>query len=312
MSLPQSDILLLNVIKQGIADLRRYPFLINYIFEYDNLPLVTDTYGQREMERAKKWFLTNDIQIGFGYSFDQARYPSIIITNSSSSENVSMASLGDMGMPSEEYVDELNIIEQPRYIVGPISVAYDLQTGVVTLPDEFIVFPIISPGQTLVSEKTHNAYVIKEILSESQFVIDANIRDDFTASYVRPQFSKLKVIRNRVQFSERYEIDCRVSGETAAIIWLHTIVLYVLLKNRMLLEQNTHGISTISSGDVVKEMDEEHGQNMIYRKTINMSAEVECRWVQQFSELYESAATGLNILQVNDPTKTIYATIEQS
>ena len=65
MSIPQSDILLLNVIKQGISDLRRYPFYLDYIFEYTKLPLVNLAYGQKETERAKIWFLQNYIDVGF-------------------------------------------------------------------------------------------------------------------------------------------------------------------------------------------------------------------------------------------------------
>lgn len=312
MSLPQSDILLLNVIKQGIADLRRYPFFIDYIFEYTEIALVEKTYGKRELERAKKWFLTNDIQVGFEYSFDQARYPSIVITNASSLENDSMSSFADDDMASEEYINEANIIEQPRYIVGPITVSYDLTTGIVTLPNDFVVYPLISVGQSLVSEKSHNAYRINEILSESQFRIDAQVRDDFTSSYIKPQFNKLKVVRNRAEFKEVYDLECRVSGETASIIWLHTILLYILLKNRPLLEQNTFSKSSLTSGDIIKETDEVHGQNMIYRRTISLVTNVESRWVQSLSEIYESVTSGINLVQINDPTKTIYATIEQS
>jgi len=309
MSIPQSDILLLNVIKQGISDLRRYPFYLDYIFEYTKLPLVNLAYGQKETERAKIWFLQNYIDVGFEWSFDQARYPSVVISNSTSVENKQMASFGDNDMPSAEYIDEKNIVTEPRYIIGPVSVSYDLNTGIVVLPDSLIEYPFIFKGQGLVSNKSNTVYPILEILSENSFRIDKDIRDDFTETYIRPQYDKLKVIRNICYFNANYTLECRVSGETAAIVWLHDIILYILLKNRMLLEQNTFSNSSVSSSGVSKETDDAHGANIIFLKSIHLETLIECRWVQELSYQYEGITTGINILQVNDPTKTIYANL---
>lgn len=309
MSIPQSDILILNVLKEGISELRKYPFYLDFLFEYANLPLVEKAYGQKEIERAKTWFLQNYIEIGFEWSFDQARYPSILITHPSSAESKPLAALGDYDMPDEEYIEERNIITEPRYIVGPINVSYDLTTGIVTLPNTFIEYPLIFKGQSLVSKKSNTSYPITEILSESQFRIEANLHDDFTETYVRPHFNKLKVIRRIAHFNENFNIECRVNGETAAISWLHTIALYVLLKNRMLLEQNSFGITTITSSGVSQEIDDAHGGNIIYLKSINLEALVQSRWVQEFSQSFEGITSGINLVQVNDPTKTIYATI---
>lgn len=307
MSIPQSDILLLNVIKQGLSDLRKHPFLIDFIFEYTKLPIVNLSYGQKELERAKMWFLQNYIEVGFEWSFDQARYPSIVISHTSSIENESMGILGDTDMGSEEYIDKKNIELEPIYIAGPFSVSYEMNTGIVTLPNSFIEYPFIFPGQGLVSKKSNTTYKILEIISNNQFKIEKNVRDDFTESYINPQFNQLKVIRNILHFNENYILECRVSGETAAIIWLHNILLYVLLKNRMLLEQNTFSISSVSSSGVSKESDEAHGSNIIFAKSINLKALVQCRWVEELSYQYEGLTMDLNLVKINDPTKTVYA-----
>lgn len=307
MSIAQSDILLLNVIKQGIADLRKHPFFIDFVFEYDQLDLVNLNYGKKEIERAKNWFLQNYIDVGFEWSFDQARYPSIIISNPSSVESKPMASLGDCDMPHEEYITEQDLIEQPIYILGPINVSYDLSSGIVTLPNTLIEYPFIFKGQGLVSKKSNTVYPIEEILSEKEFRIQKNVRDDFTESYVRPQFNKLKINRHIAHFEQKYEITCRVNGETAAIIWLHDILLYILLRYRSLLEQNTFSLSSVSSTGVNMENDEAHGKNIIYSKTIYMDSLVQSRWVQDFSQLYEGVITDINLVKINDPTKTVYA-----
>ena len=77
----------------------------------------------------------------------------------------------------------------------------------------------------------------------------------------------------------------------------------------MLLEQNSFGITTIASSGVSQEIDDAHGGNIIYLKSINLEALVQSRWVQEFSQSFEGITSGINLVQVNDPTKTIYATI---
>jgi len=312
MAIPQSDILILNCIKQGIYNLRKEPFYIDYIFEYDELPNVEKNYGRKETERAKKWFVENHIDVGFEWAFDQARYPSITISNSSSVEDKNHAVLGDEDMPSDEYINEQNIITRPRYIAGPFEVSYDLATGIVTLPNTFVEYPLIFKGQSLVSAKSNTAYSIEEILSDNQFRIEKNLHVDFTESYIRPQFNKLKVIRRIVHFLQKFEITARTNGDPATIIWLHDILLYILLKNRSLLFHDTFGLPNLASSETMLANDEAHGGNLIYSKTIYLEALVQSRWVQEFSQQYEGVVEGINILKNSDPTKTIYAKINKT
>ena len=122
----------------------------------------------------------------------------------------------------------------------------------------------------------------------NSFYIETDIRDNFNNSYISPAYKTLKVRREIAQFQETYDFKLLVQGEPGLIIWLHTIVSYLILKFRKnLLEKKNIFLSTISAGPIVQERPDDFGGEIIYSRTISMEAMCEVTWVSDVLEKLE-------------------------
>ena len=293
MSFTPSDLVLLKLFKQGMAELRANPFYLDFIFERlieEDMDL-QKTYGQKEIDRAKKWFLSNQIDVRMAYNLDGVQFPCVAIELTSQHESKQHAILGDVGPPSwNEDVDQNDYVIKPRALAGPFpSVNYSLTTGEVTLPDGYDT-ELIFKNQALYSVKSQTEYIITSINSNTtnSFYIATNVRDDFANSFISPAYKTLKVRREIAQFQETYEFKLLVQGEPGLIIWLHTIVSYLLLKFRKnLLEKKNIYLTTISAGPIVQERPDDFGGEIIYSRTISMEGMTEVTWVSDVLEKFE-------------------------
>lgn len=300
MSFTPSDLVLLKLFKQGMAEIRQNPWVLDFIFERlieDEMDLQL-TYGEKEINRAKSWFLKNNIDVRMAYNLDGVQFPCVSIELTSQSESKQHAMLGDVAAPAwDEDVDQSDYIIKPRTLVGPFpSVNYSLTTGEVTLPDGFDT-ELIFKNQALFSPNSKNEYLIKSInlSTTNSFFIDSGIRDNFTNGYISPAYKTLKVRREIAQFQETYDFKILVQGDPGYIVWLHTIVSYLILKFRKnLLEKKNIYLSTISAGPIVQERPDDFGGEIIYSRTISMEAMVETTWVSDLLEKFEGVVFTLD------------------
>ena len=72
MSFTPTDLILLRGIKEGIAWMRANPYILDWVFErlIEEAMDLQKTYGQQEINRAKSWFLKNNIDVRMAYNLD--------------------------------------------------------------------------------------------------------------------------------------------------------------------------------------------------------------------------------------------------
>ncbi len=165
MGLPQSDLILIKALREGINYIRQFPWHLDYIFQDVTQDLVNQEFGKKEIDAAKKWFLNTNIPVLSAYRIDRTIYPCVVVQVKSSNEDKSRSGLGesDSDVFNEE-VDANQFMSSPRISLGPFTPSYDLVTGNITLPagfDNSLVFP----GQGLTSPSTGNNYIIKSIIA---------------------------------------------------------------------------------------------------------------------------------------------------
>lgn len=305
----QSDLILIKAITEGIKYLRQNPYHLDFIFASVEASNLATEFGKEEIARAKKWFLKTEIPALSVYRMDHPIYPCLTVNVKNSTESTGKAALGEIDpsvFPENETVEKQDLVSTPDISVGPFSPSYDLETGIVTLPDGFDT-ELIFVNQGLYSPSSNTTYPITQIVSDTTFKIATDIRDNFTDSYVVPAYSVLKVMRHIANFDETYEINCCVSGSPGELYWLHSIVLYILLQRRQyLLEKFNIGLGNVSSGEI--QLDESQSPENFFFKTITMTGYSEVRWVDQLSEYVEGVSQEINLVKSDDDT--IYATIE--
>ncbi len=297
MSFTPTDLILLRGIKEGIAWMRANPYILDWVFERlieEGMDL-QKSYGQQEINRAKSWFLKNNIDVRMAYNLDGIQFPCVSIELLNQTESKQHATLGDVAADvwNEDVTDNPYVIK-PRTLVGPFpSVTYDITTGLVTIPDDFDT-ELIFVNQALYSPASDTEYIITKINDEQSFFIETDLRENFANSYIACAFRSLKAQRGIAQFNETYNIKVLVNGDQGHLVWLHTIVSYLLLKFRQdLLEKKNIGLTTISSGPLQQENPGEYGGEAVFSRNISMEALIEVTWLKTLAERFEGAVFSL-------------------
>ena len=97
----QSDVIIRTAIVAAIADLRANPWLLDYVFA--SLPRDDRTmkdYGEKEVQRAKEWFMKTNVPVFMVPRMDEAKVPCITIKLLDSSE--AEVTLGDVHYQEKE------------------------------------------------------------------------------------------------------------------------------------------------------------------------------------------------------------------
>lgn len=292
MGIVQSDLLVRVAIIHTLEEIKKNPWLIEDIFS-DLLedPLLKDIYGAKEIANAKEWFAKNKIEVYLKYRMDNIQTPCISISLGSSSEDDSQATLADQSVYVDEY--DADEIDKPiPYILNPIkTLTYDKATGILEFPVEINLIDV-SPGMLILDPKTGNAYVIESRAGNNGLKIKDNPSLKASNYGVIPQYRVWRARRERASFRETYSIGCHVHGDTAPLLWLHSVVLYGLLRYReSLFEARGLQISSLKSTDFVQRapFSQEGGEN-IYSRYIVLDGLVENSWVKSPKRVLETVS----------------------
>lgn len=271
-----SDVLIRTAILAGLQDLRNNQFLLDYVFNwFENDDLTKDKYGLSEKMRAKQWFLDNNIDVTMNYRADDPKFPLISIGLQSSSEDQS--TLGDVNYDTIEDVDSSEVSVSPDLLLGPFTPAsYDSATGIVVMPQGFDTSKIFI-GNVAFSTKYNQGFVISDIISLDSFVIDKNISINLTDLIITPLDTFFVASLESCLFKQSFQIKCYVQGDPVGLLYLHSIVEFILLRYKeIFLEARGFDRSTISSGPVHQY--QPMGVEMTYCRDINLNGYCRQYW----------------------------------
>lgn len=282
-----------------IEELGKNPWLIEDVLsDVVTDPLLSEIYGQKEVDNAKEWFKNNKIAVVMKYRKDQMQFPCVTIAMGSSSESESDARLADQSTEVEELTPE-KINKPIPYVIKPFPVtSYAL--GVMALPEDADL-STLAKDMLLMDPATGDAFPIKSI-SNAGVEIEGAPALTATKYGIIPQYRYFRARREMATFTEAYTIGCHVgSGDPAPLLWLHSIVLYGLLRYReSLFEARGYQISSVSSTDFVRSTDFEIDRDAAFSRWINMSGKVENTWLKTPQRVIEST-----VLSAKDATGVV-------
>lgn len=247
-----SDVLVRTAITSALDDLRKNPFLLDYIFQwFASDDLTNNVYGETERQRAKKWFLNTEIFILMNYRADDPKFPCVSVGLQSSVEDLS--TLGDVNYDTQEEVQASDVgIISPLIQVGPFTPkSYDPTTGIVVFPDNLST-DIVFVNQILTDVTNNVGYVIRDVLDESSIKIDPNLLNvNLTNSYIAPIDSFYVTAIESCLFKQTFSLKCFAQSEPVHLLYLHTIIEFILFRYKeLLLEGRGFDRSTVASGPV--------------------------------------------------------------
>jgi hypothetical protein len=297
----QSDVIIRTALVMAIRDIRANPWLLDHVFA----TLIEDAataaqYGDKERAQAKAWFLKTEIPVVMDYRLEGPEGTCISISLVDSSE--AEVTLADIHYePSEE----AEAAWAP--LAGPFVATYNPVTGAVEIPTSVAEKVFVSPGQLLI-DKTGGTHAILTVTDETQFTIEAGVSADFKACFIKGQ--KPRLIRNieSAVYKESYRIGCHAHGDPFVLTWLHSIVIFALLRYKArLLEARGFERSVLSTSPFAK--DERWNVQNMWTRFISISGYVRQFWPADINERITSVGVSpINASRTDDPDATEFVT----
>lgn len=269
LGIHQSALIVQSAIRAAFEDLRAKPYLLDYTFGGLAQDTLTQSdYGDAEVERAKQWFLTNDIKVFVATRTNQITFPcvSLKVLSSNEAENT----LGDIHNEPREDAD----LPWP-VLAGPLdATAYNPATGALTIPEPDIV---TAAGQVVVA-RSGNAYPVRSTPDRTTLVLDKGLREDFAQLTIRGQKPAFVTSLESAEFSEVVMIGCHAQSEPIYAVYLHSLVVFALLMYRqsLLEKRNFERTSIQSTGEGEREQDLK--DELVFSRYLQLSGYVRQMW----------------------------------
>lgn len=274
------DVVIKMCVELGLEDLKNNIWILDDIFsDFRDNPLLAQKYGQKEIQNAKDFLLNNKINVLMAHRLDVEVFPMVSISMGSSNEDKSLATLGDLDVDVVDYSPE-DIGKPISWIIQPFNiVAYDQETGLVTLP-QTDSFKYIGDGMLLVDSETGDAWVISGVKAGNKVQIPAGSDlGDASRLGIAPKYMGYRARRERIISQENYSIGCHVHGDPATLLFLFALVKYSLLRYREgLLEYNNFQLSTLQCSEMVK--NGSFQAENVYSRFITLTGQTEESWIK--------------------------------
>lgn len=271
LGIHQSDVIIRTAIVAALADLRANPWLLDYVFA--SLPRDDRTmkdYGEKEVQRAKEWFLKTNIPIFMVPRLDESKVPCITIKLLDSQE--SEVTLGDVHYQEKEDLDTAWPALTPAFT----PTRYNPATGIMVVSDQIQASVVITAGM-LVIDAVGKSHVILEVFEDGSFNLEQGTMADFTNAVIKGSKPAFVTRLESVGYRESYQIGVHVSGEPVYLTWLHSIIVFVLLRYKQaLLEARGFERSVFSSSDF--DRNDQFESEFIFSRYLNMTGFVRQYW----------------------------------
>jgi hypothetical protein len=266
----QSDLIIRSAIIAAFDDVRANPRLLDFAFA--SLPSDTLTraeYGQREIENAKKWFLSTRITVFMSSTLNEPKFPAISITLMESNES-------DLTLADTHYVPEQDDDSSWPALTDTFAASYQSSTGTVVVPAAIGDAFVIAPGQQLI-DRAGRAHEIQDVTDAYTFTIEKGANSDFNGAVIKGRPPTSVVEFESMKMKETYSLGCHVQGEQVHLTYLHTLLVFCLNRyKKRLLEARGFERTQLSSSDF--RLNDAFGAEVVFSRHMNISGHVTQVW----------------------------------
>ena len=284
----QADAVLQTIIRLLIDDLRNNIWLIDHILkDFTSNPYLKKSYGQKQVDACKEWFLNNQIDVYSGFQSGKIKPPCVSIGLGPQKEKIDMKFMGDKD--TEEIILLPKEIGKPiAYMVKPfVPTGYNEATGELGLP-ESVEMDQIAPGMLLLNPDTGIGYTIESVMPNSLFV-SPGLAIDASKLGILPRYPFYKARIEHIYMDVTYNIICTAHGDAQNIVWLHDIILYGLLRYKeSLLEALGLSETVMSSSEL--QINQEFGAvgaDTVWDRAITVEGQLEQTFLKEPHRLIE-------------------------
>lgn len=289
LGIHQSDLIIRSAIKEGLAQIRKDPSLLDWVFvglAQDSLTI--KEFGQKAMREAKDWFLKTGINVYHGLANAPPEFPCVTIVLQESSE--AEKTLGDKHYDVSEPLDSYPIAVKSFSAEG-----FDPVGLVLTLPQTVIDEVYINTNMTVIDRAGQPHRILELSDTNDKQVIVEGPAADFSQASIRYAFP-YRIQLESVQMRETYQLGVHVNGPPLYLMVLHSVVIFCLLRYKQsLLEERNFGETNISSSDFQR--NPSMGAEAEYSRYISLSGTVKQFWPKDvIAPVLEVRTSGLQVI----------------
>jgi hypothetical protein len=276
----------------GFQDIKNNPWLVDFILEdFVKDPYLNDLYGQKQIDACKEFIANNQVDIYLRHRNDKDRLPCITITLNPSQEADELKTMGDASTCTATLFP--NQIGKPiSYIVKSfVPLSYDVDNGEVGIDPDTKGYEKIGPGMILVNPNTGVGTQILDV-GPDFILIEAGVQLHGSNLAIVPQFQFYKARIEHTMFHESYSVGVHAHGDPQVTLWLHSIVMYTLLRYReSMLEGRGFSQTKLTSSDLIENPNYTGpGGEMAFSRVITVSGITEQSWVKAPHRIIEDVS----------------------
>lgn len=279
----QSDVIIRSAIQVALADLRANPWLLDYVFaSLPQDPVTWKEYGEKSVQAAKDWFLKTNIPVVITPVIDESSWPKITLTLVESSEAINETTLGDVHSEPIESNDS----QWPAIVTNYTPKSYIPVSGLVSWANPPPAPNRLAPGMFII-DHVGRAHEILEVLDNQTVLIAQGTVADFRNATIKGHRPAFVTTIESASYREVYRVGVHVPAEPATLTWLHSIVVFCLLRYKeALLEARGYERSVLQSSDFVRE--EQFDTELIFSRYVTVSGYVRQYWPKMISRTIDS------------------------
>ena len=291
MSLFLGDIRLRAMIELGLEDISKNDWLLNDILgDTISNPYLRERYGN-QIASCKEWLANNRINIFLSeQQADRLEFPAVVIELGPSNEKPEMKHMADFSVEYDTLIP--NTINKPiPYVLNPTAGSYNSMTGVFSFNSN-VNLNAVSEGMVLVFPQNGVGYIVQGVTQANQVNLLTGL-DIPAGNYgIVPKYQVYQSKVGHTFMNESYRVTCHANDQQT-LLWLHSIIVYSLLRYRqVLLEKDGYAESLINSGKIYPNGDYSDAGQIIWSRDIEITGQVENRWIIQPHRFIENVAYG--------------------
>lgn len=288
----QGDVVVRTAIIRAMDLVREDPRLLNHIFHSLAIDdLTNEVYGEKQIALAREWFMRTEVPVMMNFRVAEEAIPCITISLQESQE-------ADQTHGDIHYVPQETSAGDWPVIVGPFSpVAYSPTSGIMVLPASVMGDSVISAGMRIVT-RAGREYPVTQNLGDNEIAVKPMTIDDFTNAVIKGATDRYATKIESVTFRESYQIGIHVMGEPAYLLYLHSILQFMLLKYKQdLLERRNFERTVLSSTDFRRNMEFENEE--VFSRYITITGYARHYWPKETVSLIDTMESQLDISELD-------------
>lgn len=283
----QTDVFIKTLLEESIQDIKQNLWLLDYVlWDFTHNEFLKQRYGQKQLDAAKIWFANNNINVFHQYVKDKEKFPCIVLRLGSSTEAQDLRTLGDVGehtvglMPSE-------VGQKIPYVVPPFTPSgFEPGMGTIEVPSN-VDITAVSAGMIVLNPSTGSGTPVLSINGQN-IIIQPGLELDSSQLAVVPQYRYFQTRFGRSFFQENWSMVC-ATNDPQTLLWLHTIVIFTLLRYREFMEHNgILEVTNLSSTDIFNADFSNAGGEEIYCREISINTKCQQNWPRGLHKKLES------------------------